>query len=236
MNASPTWTLLALMIISGPLEVRAQALLYCPGPSATREDVAASYEGTDATGPVFSCQNVASAVCVDLGPGSHNNLCTNVSGEILLGCGSTSTIIRVGEGTIIQNGQITIPNGAINADGTVIRNNAGGQGGTVHIEDAQGLMVNSTTPIKGVLLLPVTVNLGDLTDQCDDVTATVAGVEANDYVFVTPNGDLAAANIIVGNARVTNAGTDEVTFRACDVANGSDDPASASFLFLVMRP
>ena len=63
----------------------------------------------------------------------------------------------------------------------------------------------------------------------------MSGVEANDYVHVTPNFSLAVDNVLVGNARVTNAGTDEVTFRACNVSLLAEDPDSGSFLFWVVR-
>lgn len=198
---------------------------------------AVSYEATRTDGgPAFTATAVG--CFAHAGPGVNNYICTNETngGEIIFGASAAnpSAIVRASQ---YFCGSITITNGAINTDGSVIRNNTGGQGGTVHVEDPQGLMINSTTPIKGVLLIPVTIDISTIAaSSCDDVTATVAGVEADDFVSVTPNFNMIASDVSVSNARVTNAGTDEVTFRACnhDSLSGQD-PASGSYLFLVVR-
>lgn len=83
----------------------AQALLYCPGPSSTREDVAVSYTGTDGTGPVFDCQNASSEGCLRLGPGSCMTVGQNASGYIQIGMGCNPTV-DVGTQTRLQDNQV----------------------------------------------------------------------------------------------------------------------------------
>jgi hypothetical protein len=97
------------------------------------------------------------------------------------------------------------------------------------------LQLGGGSLISGMLLVPVTVDVGNITAQtCLDVTATVAGVEANDGVFVTRNFS-STADYFVGDAYVSNAGADQVTFRACTPKATDVDPASGSYLFWVVR-
>lgn len=102
------WTLWALMLISGPLEVRAQALLYCPGTtlSVTRDDVAATYTGTDGAGPVFDCQNASSAGCLRAGPGTCLTIGQNASGYMQVGIGC-EPVVDFGTKTRVQGNQVT---------------------------------------------------------------------------------------------------------------------------------
>jgi hypothetical protein len=190
------------------------------------------FVATASSGSGFACSSVLSS-CVDLGPGASNSIGTNVGGDILLGGGSTSTIARIGDATLLQNGQIILTNGALTLDGsTFIRN----QSAAVLITDTDGVNINSTSAVTGILLDTEAIDVTNITaNTCKDQTVTIAGVNANDKVFVTPNFS-PSANVIIGNARVTNAGTDEVTFRLCNVATADEDPASGDYLFFVIRP
>jgi hypothetical protein len=85
-----------------------------------------------------------------------------------------------------------------------------------------------------MLVVSVVIDIPAITGSCDAVAATVAGVEANDFVAVAPNFDM-AAEVLVSNARVTNAATDEVTFLACDPSGTALNPASGAYLFWVVR-
>jgi hypothetical protein len=205
------------------------------GGSSCGEDdscAAVSYEATASSGSGFTC-NATLASCVDLGPGTANFIGTDGSGRIRLGDDTHSPEVWIGDGsTKLQPGNVQIQNGALFLNGTTYLQNLSG---AVIVDDANGLVVNSTSAITGMLVVAVTINLGSVVGGCDDVTATVAGVEASDAVFVTPNFNLNAADIFIGNARVTNAGTDEVTFRVCDIGGGGEDPDSGSFLFWVVR-
>lgn len=197
---------------------------------------AVSYEATAVTGSGFTC-TAALASCVDPGPGPLNDIGTNGSGDLLLGSGNITVRVGGDSGSIVMtgNGSLTNTNGAINCEaGCQIRDSGNG---TLPINTTGGVVFNGTTPMVGFLLVPVTVNIGSIAaTTCDDVTATVAGVEADDFVTVTPNFDMGVTDVIIGNARVTNAGTDEVTFRACNVVLvTAEDPASGQFLFWVAR-
>jgi len=223
-----------LLFLLFPLFAHAQGLLYCPGTiDPNRHDAASTYAGSSATGPVFDCQNASSAGCVSFGPGACTMAGVNGSGFIQFGIGC-SPVLDVGDSTRIQSGQATFTNGGVFLNGTTYLQNASG---AVAVNDVDGLAINSTTPLKGLLITSVTVDIGSIdANACADVTATVAGVNANDAVYVTPNAALGVGDVVVGNARVTNAATDEVTFRACNASSGPENPNSAAFLFLVMRP
>jgi len=193
---------------------------------------AETFSSSATSGSGFTC-NAELAECVDIGPGTCNEIGTNPSGDIILGGTDCNPTIRWGDSSVISGSSWMNINGAINCEsGCQIRDSGNG---TLPINTTGGVVFNSTTPIVGFLLVPVTIDLGVVTGACDDVTATVAGVETNDAVFVTPNFNLNAADINIGQARVTNAGTDEVTFRVCDIGGGGENPDSGSFLFWVVR-
>ena len=208
----------------------AQIIAALVGQTVTAE----RYVASASTGSGFACTSQLDS-CVDLGPGACNYLGTDASGRVRIGS-ACAPEVWIGDGTTrMQPGNVQIINGALFVNGTYIQNTSTG---AVVIDDADGLNINATTAIKGVVMVAVTVDIGSIAaSTCDDVTATVAGVSTNDLVFVTPNFDMAATDISISNARVTNAGTDEVTFRACNIDyDDPQDPDSGSYLFLVMRP
>lgn len=196
------------------------------------------YVATASSGTAYDTTSVLSCA-VDLGPGANNCLGTDASGRNIIGAGAGTAEVWIGDSgtlTMTENGNVTNTNGAYNCRANCFLVNDFGTD-PLRITDANGVTINATTAVKGILLVPVTIDVGSITQStCDDVLATVAGVEANDTIFVTPNFDLTVTDVIIGNARVTNAGTDEVTFRACNVdAAAPQDPASGSYLFFVIR-
>jgi hypothetical protein len=197
---------------------------------------AVAYTATTTSGTGFTCSGVG--VCVDQ-PGACNEIETNVSGDLILGGTDCNPTIRWGDSSSFVGNTWTNTNGNIVCrNSCAVVNDFGTE--PVKISDAHGLQVNATTALKGLLLLPVTIDVSSIAaTTCATTAATVAGVEASDYVFATPNFDLSgtAPNVIVGNCRVTNAGTDEVTCLWCNAGSaGNENPASGSYLFLVMRP
>lgn len=192
---------------------------------------ASSFTGTTVTGSAITISSQLTSA-VDLGPGGCDMLGTNVSGQVQVGDGCTPTW-KFGDSFTINGANITDNNGAFNCDGSCQIRDSGN--GTLPINTTGGVVFNSTTPMVGFLLVAVTIDVGNITAQtCLDVTATVTGVEANDGVFVTRN-FASTANYSVSDAYVTNAGTDEVTFRACNVTLLDINPASGSYLFWVVR-
>lgn len=192
-----------------------------------------TYTATDATGPSFACSGTPTQ-CVDLGTGANNQLCTDVDGHVVVGCGAGQPVVEVGTNVTLEgNGYVRVVNGFIEASlNTEITDPFASP---VDVVDTDGFRINSTSAVKGVVLAAVTINIGSIAaNTCSDVTATVTGVEANDKVFITRD-HASTANFSVSDAYVTNAGTDEVTFRACNPSVGAVDPASGSFLFMVVR-
>lgn len=192
-----------------------------------------TFTATEASsGPAFAC-SAALAECLDPGPGTCNEIGTNVAGDVILGGTDCTPTIRWGDSSSLNGNSWTNTNGAINCEGSCQIRDSGN--GTLPINTTGGVVFNSTSAMTGFILLTVTVDIGSITAQtCLDVTATVTGVEANDGVFVTRN-FASTANYSVSDAYVTNAGTDEVTFRACNGTGGNIDPASGSYLFWVVR-
>jgi hypothetical protein len=190
---------------------------------------------TTTSGAGFAC-SAELASCVDLGPGTLNSLGTNASGDILVGDGNVTVRVGGSGGAIVMtgNGSLTNTNGAVNCDGNCQIRDSGN--GVLPINTTGGVSINSTSNMTGFHLVPVTLDIPAIAGACDLVTATVAGVEANDGVFITTNFDMGpGAEVQVSNARVTNAGTDQVTFLACDPSGGGLDPASGAYLFWVVR-
>lgn len=188
-----------------------------------------SFTGTSATGPAVAVSSQLTCA-VDLGPGAADCIGTNGSGYVKF---SDSAVIDVGS-TRIQSSQVVVTGGAITCDAACeIRDSANG---TLPINTTGGIIFNGTTPMIGFLLVDVVVDITLIApSSCLDMMATVAGVEANDGVFVTTTTTTGEADVSVGDAHVTNAGTDEVTFRACNAATGAEDPASATYRFWVVR-
>jgi hypothetical protein len=206
-------------------------------PAGCGEDescAAVSYEATAVAGSGFTC-TAALASCLDPGPGALNDIGTNGSGDILLGSGNVTVRVGGDSGSIVMtgNGSLTNTNGAINCDsGCQIRDSGNG---VLPVNTTGGVSFNGTSAMTGFTFLAATVDVGNITAQtCLDVTTTIAGVEANDGVYVTRN-FASTANYAVSDAYVTNAGTDEVTFRACNGTGGDINPASGSYLFWVVR-
>lgn len=186
-----------------------------PGCGVTQSCAALSYEVTRTDGePGFTCTAVGQ--CVDLGPGVCNVLSTNAGGDVLVGKeGVCTPTFRVGN-TVLGSGTVATSNGAV-----VLTNSY--------------LQINGTSLVTGMLLVAATVDIAEIAaNTCSDVAATVANVEANDGVFVTRN-FASTAGYSVSDAYVSNAGTDQVTFRACNGTAGAVDPASGSYLFFVVR-
>lgn len=189
-----------------------------------------SFTATTATEGGFTCSAQLGA-CFDVG-GACGQIGRDNNGYIQIGDGC-SPVVDIGETTRIQPGQAIFTNGGLFLDGTTYIQN---QSGAVKVTDTDGLVINSTSAITGISLADVVVDIASIAaNSCADVAATVAGVEANDIVIVTPTTTLAVTDVTVGDAHVTNAGTDEVTFRACNASGGPEDPASATFRFLVVR-
>lgn len=177
------------------------------------------YIATASTGTAYNVSSVLSCA-LDTGPGANNCIGTDASGRVILAAGAGTGEVWIGESasiTMTENGVLINTNGAfICRGGCVITNDFSTD--PVRITDPHGMSINATTSVKGILLASVTIDVAQIDPQkCDDVTATVAGVEANDTVYITNNFDPVATEVIFTDPRVTNAATDQVTFRACNI-------------------
>lgn len=190
---------------------------------------ASSFTGTTATGSAITITSQLTSA-LDLGPGGCDMVGTNGSGQVVFGDGCTPTVL-IGDSAILNGSNWTNNGGAINCDGACQIRDSGN--GTLPINTTGGVVLNSTSAITGMLVVSVVIDLPSVAAaECEDVTATVAGVEANDFVAMAPT---TALGVLLGNAYVSNAGTDEVTFRACNLSGGPEDPASATYRFWVVR-
>ena len=198
------------------------------------------YIATASSGTAYDTTSVLDC-SLDLGPGANNCLGTDASGRNIIGYGAGTAEVWIGEAgsvTLSENGVVLNTNGAyICRNSCVLTNDFGTE--PLKVSDANGLAINSTTAVKGFVLTAVTINVGNIAaTTCTTQAATVAGVEANDFVDITPNFDMSGAspNVIVSNCRVTNAATDEVTCKWCNAGSaGNEDPDSGSYLFFVIR-
>lgn len=106
---------------------------------------AVSYTATTTDGGVgFGCTGQGD--CLDLGPGNCNSIATDSNGYIHLGgANSCGTLVYVGDSTMLQQGAITLTNGAANLNGTTYIRNASG---AVDVDDADGLLLapQASTP------------------------------------------------------------------------------------------
>lgn len=99
-----------------------------------------SYTATTTVGPGHSCSSQL-ASCVDLGPGSCNFLGTDASGRIRLADSGCVPEVWIGdETTKLQPGNITVANGAISVDNSIMRNNVSG---ALTVDDPDGLKVTT---------------------------------------------------------------------------------------------
>jgi hypothetical protein len=222
---------LSLLLVLLALPAMGQGVLYRAGGGQCGLNMtctAESFVATGGTGPVYSVSSQL-ACAVDLGPGAYDCVGTDGSGYVKF---HDSAVIDVGS-TRIQSSQVVVTGGAITCDAACeIRDSANG---TLPINTTGGIVFNGTSAMTGFVFVAVTIDIGNITTHaCLDVAATVAGVEANDGVFVTRN-FASTANYSVSDAYVTNAGTDQVTFRACNGTAGDINPASGSYLFWVVR-
>lgn len=89
-------------------------------------------------------------------------------------------------------------------------------------------------PSKAVRVEPVMVDVDAIAaESCVDTAVTVHGVKAGYAILVTRNFEALEPQWTT-DARVTNAATDEVTFRVCSGATGADPP-EGEYLFTVVR-
>jgi hypothetical protein len=100
---------------------------------------ALAYEATRTDGESgFTC--TGTGVCLDLGPGSLNQIGTNASGHILLGPVASNTIVKIGDTTTLTgNGDWTNVNGVFDLQFNAYMTNT--QTKPVLVDDAQGFRI-----------------------------------------------------------------------------------------------
>lgn len=191
-----------------------------------------SYEATTTSGPGFACNSQVSS-CIDLGPGTNNELGTNGSGDVTLGSGGGG-VLRVGDGfTATGNGSVTAVNGAMNLNGsTVLRDEFGGA-----VDILSPISLNGGSSVSKLTRAPlVTIdipeigNLGTYTD-----VFAVTGVAADDSVLVNPTAACSLPDGF-GIAYAQASGTNQVRVSFRNGNNASSiNPASCDFIFWVLR-
>lgn len=193
--------------------------------------IATSYRATTTTGTGYQCDAVLSS-CIDLGPGANNFIGTNVAGDIVLGPGSgNSAVVRIFGTQYVNNFVQSTAGFDVYFNGALF-NSFTGQ--PLKVADAEGLTINGTTAIKGVVRASVTFDFPSIPNgSCGVSSLTVTGAAVGDYVSV--NADFALPSTVgIGNARVTAANT--VDLRLCNYdAALPADPASGAYLFRLER-
>lgn len=202
----------------------------------TQPGIATYYRATATTGTGFQCDATLTS-CVDLGPGDRNSIGTNPAGDILWGPASGSTT------TVRIFGNLTL-NNVLTVAGSIDLYGSGGSGGgnlnntfpssPVRVTDADGLIINGTSAIKGVVRASVTFDFPSIPNgTCGVSSLTVTGAAVGDYVSI--NADFVLPTTVgIGNARVT--ATNTVDLRLCNHdAALSADPASGAYLVRLER-
>jgi hypothetical protein len=187
---------------------------------------ASAYRASTATGPGFRCDNTL-ATCVDVGPGTCNDLGTNVAGELVVGGASGSCVSRFGQ---ICGTQLGCNNTAL-VGSQLIRLPSTSP---LDVTAPQGMAINGTTPTKGVVRASVSMDFASIPNAtCLAQSVTVTGALVGDHVSV--NADFAMpAPVGIGNARVT--ATNTVDLRLCNHDPvTSQDPAAGNFIFRLER-
>ena len=188
------------------------------------------YRATATTGTGYQCDATLDS-CVDLGPGTRNTVGTNVAGAVCLGpCSGSGTAVLVFGDMTISN--VTTIGAALDFSGSsFIRNPLGG---TVKVTDPDGLVINATSAIKGVVRASVTFDFPSIPNgTCGVSSLTVTGAAVGDYVSI--NADFVLPTTVgIGNARVS--ATNTVDLRLCNHdAALSADPASGAYLVRLER-
>lgn len=188
-----------------------------------------SYTATTTTGPAFiSTGDRVDAV--KLGTGARASIGTCNGGAICLGPSTGNSTGVYVSGFIVSTSQQVQGELDLLGDNAYLRNNSG----AVNVRDTDGLSINDTTPVKGVVLARVTFDFPSITNNaCSTQSVTVTGAALQDYVKA--NADFALpADVSIGNARVTSANT--VELKLCNHSStGPQDPASGAYNFEIMR-
>jgi hypothetical protein len=191
---------------------------------------ASSYTATSGT-TGFQCTGDP-AVCLRYGtaPRATLGVCTAGSPDLCVGpndFGFTSKLTVWGDIT----SQTLVARTFIDLQGSAyLINNSG----AVTVTDADGLVINGTSAMKGVVRTAVTYDAAAITNNaCSVQSVTVAGAAVGDTVSVSADFSL-PQGVGIGNVRVTAANTVELTL--CNVTTGGTlDPASGTYRFRMER-
>jgi hypothetical protein len=194
--------------------------------------IAPSYRATTTTDTGYQCDALLTS-CVDLGPGARNFIGSNVAGDITLGPQSgNTTVVRTWGSMYVTNilqvaSQVDILGSSAHLANTF-------PSAPVRVTDADGLIINGTSAIKGVVRASVTFDFPSIPNgTCGVSSLTVTGAAVGDYVSI--NADFVLPTTVgIGNARVSAANT--VDLRLCNHdAALSADPASGAYLVRLER-
>lgn len=187
-----------------------------------------SYAATATTGTAFqSTGDLVTAVRLGTAPRATIGTCS--SGGVCIGpddFGFTTKLYVWGDITT----QTVVARTFLDVQGSsyIINND-----GAVKVIDADGLVINSTTALKGRVAVAVTFDSASIAaNGCNPQTVTVTGALANDFASVNANFALPSGVGIQG-ARVT--ATDTVEINLCNNTVGALDPASGSYLVKLER-
>ena len=191
---------------------------------------ASTYTATATTGTAFqSTGDLVTAVRLGTGPRATIGTCSG--SDVCIGpndFGFTSKLYLWGDFTT----QTVVARTFVDVQGAsyIINND-----GAVKVTDTDGLVINSTTALKGRVAAAVTFDSASISaGTCLDQDVTVPGALVGDFV-TSANADFAlVANVAVGNARVTDV--DTLSLRLCN----NDlllprDPASGTYRFVLER-
>jgi len=201
-------------------------------PSPTRDDVANSYTATTSTGPALQTQALECAVNANPDAPGY---CFGVTagGELSIGTATTPVDVQVPglltAATGLNSGAALAFTGTAPVNITNIT-----VGMPVAVVDADGLAINQTTPIKGVVLATVNADVGSMpAEECVATSVTVTGAVLGDYVEAQAQCDL-SPSVFTDGARVTAANT--VSMRVCNLSSTNvEDPPACDYRFLLMR-
>jgi hypothetical protein len=211
------------------------------GGSATldpnRADVASTYRATGvlpdggaSTGPLYTCDGTLYP-CFDFGAGGGASNCnaigTNAGGDLVVGNANSGCIARFGQ---VHGSQLGTNNTAL-VGSQIIRLPSTS---ALDVTAPQGLTINATTAIKGVVRASVSVDFASVPNStCLAQSVTVTGAAVGDAVSVNADFSMPAP-VGIGNARVT--ATNTVDLRLCNhdpVA--AQDPPAGNFIFRLER-
>lgn len=188
-----------------------------------------SYTANNTSGPGF--QSTGDRVdAVRLGTGPRATIGTCNGGAICLGPNSGSDTGVYVSGFIVARSQQIQGELDLLGDNAYLRNN----NGAVRVNDADGFVINGTSPLKGIDRATATVDFPAIpNNDCVSITTAVAGAQVHDFVDALADFDL-PDDVTVRAEYVVSAG--QVKLKACNHSNeAAEDPSSGSFIIRMER-